>query len=145
VSTSLLLHRLETDKVFRVWLVAWLGGSMLGVVNGTARELFYKEQVGDLTAHHISTATLIALLGLYVSMLERRWPIPTRQAAFEIGAAWLVLTILFEFGFGHYVDGKTWPELLQNYNLAEGRVWVLVVIWMGVAPATIRLLHMSKG
>ncbi|MDQ3766109.1 MAG: hypothetical protein M3346_02030 [Actinomycetota bacterium] len=74
-------------------------------------------------------------------MLDRRWPIPTRQIAFRIGGAWLVLTILFEFGFGHYVDGKMWSELFQNYNLIEGRVWTLVVIWMGVAPAIIRKLH----
>lgn len=41
-STSF-LRRLETDKVFRVWLLAWPGGSLLGVVNGTARELLYKD------------------------------------------------------------------------------------------------------
>ena len=39
----------------------------------------------------------------------------------EIGAAWVVLTVIFEFGFGHYVDGKSWSELLENYNLPAGR------------------------
>ena len=133
--------RLQTEDVFRVWLVAWVGGSVLGPLNGTARELLYKEKVGDPAADYISTATLIALLGLYVSILEQRWPIPSRQIALRIGAAWLVLTILFEFGFGHYVPGKSWPELIQNYNLGKGRVWSLVVLWMGVAPTVIRELR----
>ena len=94
-----------------------------------------------MTAHYLSTATLIALLSGYVLMLEQRWPIPTRQAALRIGEAWLLLTILFEFGFGHFVDRKPWPELIQNYNLREGKVWSVVVLWMGVAPALIRELH----
>lgn len=43
--------RLTNDHVFRVWLIAWLGGSVCGIVNGTIRELVYKDRVGDLPAH----------------------------------------------------------------------------------------------
>ena len=80
-------------------------------------------------------AILIVLLTVYMWMLERRWLIPTRRTAFKIGAYWVVLTIVFEFGFGHYVDGKSWTELLHNYNIADGQAWVLVLVWMAVAPA----------
>jgi hypothetical protein len=99
-------RRFAHDRVFRVWLVAWLGGSVCGIVNGTIRELVYKDGVGELPAHYISTATLILLLGLYMWLLERRWPIPNLRSAFKIGATWVVLTALFDFGFGHFVDGK---------------------------------------
>ena len=77
------------------------------------------------------------LLTIYMWLLERRWPIPTRGTAFRIGAYWVALTIVFEFGFGHYVDGKSWTDLLNNYNLVDGQAWVLVLVWMAVAPAIV--------
>ncbi|HZJ50094.1 MAG TPA: hypothetical protein VFF07_04400 [Actinomycetota bacterium] len=81
-----------------------VGRSGLGIINGTIRELAYKDQVGDLTAHYISTVTLIVLLALYMWLLEKRWPIPGLGSALEIGATWLHLTTAsFDFGFGHYV------------------------------------------
>jgi hypothetical protein len=47
----------------------------------------------------------------------------------------LVLTLAFEFGFGHWVAGKSWSDLLRDYNLLEGRVWPLVPVVTTVAPA----------
>ncbi|MDP2365724.1 MAG: hypothetical protein Q8M94_18395, partial [Ignavibacteria bacterium] len=51
-----------------------------------------------------------------------------------VGIVWLFLTILFEFGFGHYVMGNSWQKLLHDYNLAEGRVWSLFLVWLVIAP-----------
>ena len=126
-----------TDPAFRPWMMAWLGGSILGVMNGVARELLYKERVGPRAADFISTATLIALLALYLSLLQHRWPIRRTSTAYRIGAYWVALTIAFEFGFGHYVDNKSWGELLHNYNVFAGQAWPLVLVWMAIAPAVI--------
>jgi hypothetical protein len=119
-------------------MIAWLGGSVLGIVNGVIRELVYKERVGESTGNQISVGTLTALLALYFIALQRRWPIPTRQQALEIGGAWVVLTVLFEFGFGHWVDGKSWDELLENYDIADGKLWLVVLAWIAVGPAVTR-------
>jgi hypothetical protein len=129
------------DRTFRRWLVAWLGGSVLGVVNGVVRETAYRERVGETTANQISAATLVALLALYFVALQRRWPIPTRTQALAIGGAWAVLTVVFEFGFGHYVDRKSWDELLENYDLASGHLFLLVLLWVGIGPAVVRALR----
>ncbi len=136
-----LRRRLGTDRAFRRWLIAWLGGSVLGIANGVIRETVYKDRVGDLTADQLSAATLVALLALYFWALERQWPIATARAALEIGAAWVVLTVLFEFGFGHYVDRKSWSDLVENYNLAGGNLWLLVLAWIGIGPAAIRAIR----
>lgn len=32
------------------WLIAWVGASLLGVVNGTTRELLYKDRVSWLAS-----------------------------------------------------------------------------------------------
>lgn len=119
-------------------MLAWLGGSVLGIANGVIRETVYKDRVGDLTADQISAATLVALLALSFWVLERRWPITTTRRALEIGTAWVVLTVLFEFGFGRYLDRKSWSELFENYNLAGGNLWLLVLMWIGIGPAAIR-------
>jgi hypothetical protein len=120
------------------WLTAWLGGSVLGVVNGVVREKTYKKHVDDLAADQISAVSLAAMLGLYFGALERRWPIPSTRTALEIGGAWTVLTIAFEFGFGHYADHKSWSELAANYDARGGNLWSLVLVWIAVGPAVVR-------
>ena len=134
-------RRLVRDHVWRRWTIAWLGGSVLGVANGIVREAVYADHVGDLTANQISGATLVALLTAYFWALDGRWPIPTARLAGEIGATWVLLTVAFEFFFGHYADGKSWSELLENYDLAGGHLWILVLVWIGVGPAVIRRMR----
>ncbi len=111
---------------------------MLGVVNGVVREITYRDRVGESAANQISAASLSVLLALYFVALQRRWPIPTMRNALEIGGAWVGMTVLFEFGFGHYVDRKSWTELAENYNLGDGHLWPLVLVWIGVGPAATR-------
>lgn len=113
---------------------------MLGVANGVVRELAYKGRVGETTANQISAASLVVLLAAYFWVLHRHWPIPSARSAFQIGATWAVLTALFEFGFGHYVDRKSWAELLENYDVSEGNLWVGVLLWILVGPAAVRAL-----
>jgi hypothetical protein len=109
--------------------IAWLGGSVLGIVNGTIRELLYKDRVGDLTTHYLSTLILNLPLRLYVSWLESRWPIPSVKTALKVGFTWAVMTASFDFGFGHYVDGKSWSELARDYEVTAGRVWIAILAW----------------
>jgi hypothetical protein len=75
--------RVRHDPTLHRWLVAWLGGSVLGIVNGVIRETTYKEHVGELTADQICAVSLVVLLVLYFWALERRWPIGTTRAAWR--------------------------------------------------------------
>jgi hypothetical protein len=45
-----------------------------------------------------------------------------------------VLTVAFEFGFGHFIAHKPWSELRADYNVLRGRVWILVLITISAAP-----------
>lgn len=51
-----------------------------------------------------------------------------------IGIFWVVITIIFEFVFGHFVMGHPWVKLFADYNLLNGRLWVLVLINNIAAP-----------
>lgn len=132
-------------SVWRPWTIAWLGGSLLGIVNGTIRELVYKDRVGDTTAHYLSTLNLIILLGLYFMWLEYRWPLPSAKTALRIGLTWAVLTASFDFGFGHYVDRKSWAELAKDYDITAGRVWIAILAWIIVGPLAARRVHQGRG
>ena len=129
---------------WRPWTLAWLGACGLAFGNAIIRQALYEGHVGDLRAHQISTATLLGIFAVYVWVLHRRWPIDTSETALAVGVIWTMLTLAFEFGFGHWVAGQSWAELLEAYNLADGRVWVLVPIWTMIAPTIMRALQQPR-
>lgn len=51
------------------------------------------------------------------------------------------MTVLFEFGFGYFVDGRSWEWLLQDYNVFQGRVWGLFLFSMFVSLYFVKLLN----
>jgi hypothetical protein len=128
------------DRTMRWWFVGWVGAAILGIINGASRELLYKDRVGKTRANQTSVATLVALLALYFWFLQRRWPLASTRDATSIGTAWAVLTVLFEFGFGRYVDGDSWEELFENYDLRKGNLWPLVLLSIAAGPATVRTI-----
>ena len=116
------------------YTVAWLGLVLIMILNGTIRNFVYGPLVSELTAHQISSVTGVLLTGLFTWLLSLKWRIQSERQALAIGSIWLVLTIVFEFIFGHYVMGHPWSRLLYDYNLIEGRVWSLVLIFTMIAP-----------
>ena len=132
--------RFWSDRTLRRWLVAWMGAPVLAIVNGATRELAYKDRVGESAANQISVAPLIVLLALYFWVLQRRWPLATTRDALSIGAIWVALSVLFEFGFGHYVEGDSWADLSHNYDVTAGNIWILIFVWIAAGPATVRAI-----
>jgi hypothetical protein len=61
----------------------------------------------------------------YVWWFERGDPIPSTRTAWEIGLAWTAMTLAFEFGLG-LTRGLSLSEMLADYDVADGRIWVLV-------------------
>ncbi len=44
------------------------------------------------------------------------------------------MTVIFEFGFGHYIMGHSWSKLLHDYNLLAGRLWLVVLLAILTGP-----------
>ena len=120
-------------------IIAWFLMIPAAILNGVLRETVVRPEVGELPAHQISVVTGSAffltvayyLLRDHAGDAENRTPL-------GIGASWLAATILFEFGFGHYVDGKSWSELTHDYNIAEGRLWPVVLLVILFAPLIVK-------
>lgn len=116
------------------FLIVWLILGFVAVINGIIRNKVYENLLGELRAHQLSTLTGIILFGVVIWGFTRLWKITSAQQAWTIGFVWLGMTIAFEFVFGHYVVGHTWSKLLHDYNIFQGRLWLLVLLWTTVAP-----------
>jgi hypothetical protein len=115
-------------------LLIWFAILLLASANGAVRDLALAPRLGDPVARAFSTIVLCALI-LLVTWLSIRWIGPrSRRDALMIGALWVSLTLAFEFLAGHYLFGKPWTALLEDYDLARGRVWVLALVTTFTAP-----------
>ena len=116
------------------YVVAWFPMVLIAIANGALRQFAYREYLGELRAHQLSTVSGVAILGIYIWFLIQRWKLSSTSEAIRIGLLWLVMTVMFEFVFGHFVMGHPWATLLHDYNLLEGRLWIVVLIWVTIAP-----------
>lgn len=119
-----------------MWLkyfLAWLPMIVLAVTNGALRQGVYLKYTGELIAHQISTVTLILFFAVYIHYIIRKFPPANSLQAILVGLMWLLLTVAFEFGFGR-MRGVSWSTLLHDYNLADGRIWILIPVWVAIAP-----------
>lgn len=112
----------------------WVLLLVLAIINGMFRGV-YGPSMEELLAHQVSTTTAIVLflvvMYVFFSRTSARY---TGTDLIAIGALWLILTVIFEFMFGHYVMGNSWSRLLYDYNILEGRVWSLVLLTTLVGP-----------
>lgn len=115
-------------------ILIWVVVLLMAVLNGVVREGLIRPQVGEQIGRIISTVMLCAVICL-VTWFSITWIKPgTTQQALFTGILWVVLTLAFEFLAGHYLFHKPWSELLADYNLLQGRIWVLVLITNLLAP-----------
>jgi len=120
--------------MIRKYFLGWFGLLLVAMINGAIREGVYKPYVGDLPAHQISVFTGIMLFGLFIWYLTNRWTLSSSRQAWIVGVMWLGMTVAFEFLFFHYARGVAWSVLIHDYNIFEGRLWILVLTWVTVAP-----------
>ncbi len=126
--------KLET-KVLLYSLGIWLLLLVLAIINAGIREALYKPKLGDNLGHAISSVIAIGYTLIITYFFVDYIKVSATKIDFLlIGTLWLTLTVVFEFGFGHYVMGHSWEYLLADYNIFKGRLWSLVLLAMFVSP-----------
>ena len=114
-------------------LILWFALLVVAVANGGFREALLIPRFGPHAGHIVSTIMFCAGI-LIVTYVAAAWIHPgSRRDTIAIGLAWLALTLAFEFGFGR-ARGKPWSELLADYDVLKGRIWMLVLVTTAVAP-----------
>ena len=121
-------------KIILIYASGWFGMLILAILNGAARDGMYARYMTELSAHQLSTLSAIILFGIYIWYFTGFFQIELSKQALLIGGMWFLMTVAFEFVFGRYVMGHSWHKLLQDYNLLQGRVWPLILIWTALAP-----------
>lgn len=123
------------QKVLFKSLAMWFVFLITAILNGILREELITPNLGEQAGHIISTIIFISAIFIGSSIFLSR--MNTKLANKElllIGFIWLILTVIFEFGFGHYIMGHPWSHLLAEYNIFNGRVWILVLAATTFAP-----------
>ena len=116
-------------KSFGIWLIL----AISAIVVATFRVAVLLPPFGEQTAHQIGTIIYLIVQFTIIYFFVKRISVrATRRVApttlLLIGIFWVIITIIFEFIFGHYVMGNSWEKLFADYNLFNGRLWVLVLI-----------------
>ncbi len=115
-------------------LGAWVF-TVTAIANGGFRESLLIPPFGSQVGHWISTAMLCGLLVIeIVVFLSLAGDDESSGELLGLGGMWLMLTLAFEFGFGHWVAKKPWRELLADYNVLRGRVWPAVLLVILLTP-----------
>lgn len=123
------------NKLLQRALLLWILFIPVAILNGAIRNFVYKPFVGDLIAHQISTIiaiTLFIFLGYLI--FKNVAHLHEDRELILTGVFLVILTIFFEFGFGHFVMGNPWDKLLFDYNIFMGRTWALLLFAILVTP-----------
>jgi hypothetical protein len=117
----------------------WFVLLFAAIANGAVRQAWLVPWLGDPAGHVVSTVMLSVLI-FGVGWIFFDWlGLRTSAEAWRLGVVWLVLTLAFEFLAGHFLFGAAWDKLLADYNLAAGRVWVLVLLTTLLTPRLVLL------
>ena|SRR5664279_2210370 len=107
---------------------------VIAVANGALRQATFAKVMPELRAHQLSTLIGAVLMGLFIWFVVRRWPPASGRQALLIGLVWLLLTVAFECFMGLALAHRPLSQVVQDYNVFSGRVWVLFLIWLALAP-----------
>jgi hypothetical protein len=126
------------------YFLLWFPMIVIAILNGALRQGIYVTFLDNLSAHQLSVVSGIIFFALYIWIITGKWRIKSSKESVQIGLMWLLMTIIFEFLFGHFVMGHTWEKLLYDYNILEGRLWIVVLIWVTISPFIFYRIHLKK-
>ena len=119
-------------------IVVWLLLLVAAIANGAIRQAWLVPWLGETAGHVASTMALSGLIFGIGWILSGWIDLATAAEAWLLGVVWLGLTVAFEFIAGRFLFGASWEKLLADYNVAEGRIWVFVLVTTLLTP---RLVH----
>jgi hypothetical protein len=124
-------------RALSVWLLLICAES----VHGVLRQVWLVPLVGDFRSRQIGVFTGSILVFL-MTLLCIRWIGTTRtRGLIAMGAAWVVLTLAFEFTLGRAL-GADWRRLFADYDLVHGGLMPLGLAVMLLSPlGAARLRH----
>jgi len=109
-------------------LCIWFILAISAIVVATFRVGILLPPFGEQTAHQLGTILYLTVQFIIIFLFVKNIKIKETKILLSIGIFWVVITVIFEFVFGHYVMGHSWQKLFADYNLLNRRLWVLVLL-----------------
>jgi drug/metabolite transporter superfamily protein YnfA len=106
----------------------WFVIAVLAVANGIFRENILVLRLGQSIALPVS-GMLLSIIVFIVTYLS--FPLFGKNNAptyFLIGLQWVLMTLIFEFIFGHYIMCKSWSDIFAIFNIVKGNLFIIVLI-----------------
>lgn len=108
-----------------------------GFINGTIRELTYGKYLGEYPRHVVGSIAGTVLIGTTIYAINYFLPFQDRRQAFIVGLVWAMLTVIFESVMIIFMMKKDIKHVLREYNVAKGRLWPFVLLFVVIFPALI--------
>ncbi|MCW9023938.1 MAG: hypothetical protein OQK73_04580 [Gammaproteobacteria bacterium] len=117
-------------KAIGIWLVIVVAA----ILNGMFRENVLEPAIGESMALSLSGILLAVLVFLVTLILVSFIGSSESEIYIWVGFLWVVLTLSFEFLFGHFVAGKSWQEIMQVFNIKKGDLFIVVLFVTAISP-----------
>jgi hypothetical protein len=118
----------------------WFIIAFFAVANGIFREKILAPYLGEMLAVPLSGITLSIIIFTVTYLCFNLLSNNKSLVYLYIGIQWVIMTLVFEFVFGHFVIGKSWSELLQVFNILEGNLFTLALLSSLFSPKLVSLI-----
>ena len=117
-------------KVCAIWLLI----AVVAIGNGVVRAQALIPALGT-TAGLLVSGVSLSVIVFCVTYSAFNWFGRQRGVIYvAIGLQWVLMTLAFEFLFGHYVGGKSWSDILIVFNIAKGDLFLVVLVVTLLSP-----------
>lgn len=121
--------------------LSWLAILALAIINGAFRELFLVPNIGYPWALLLSGFILASCVVFVAWFSYHSVGSLNARTALGVGLIWLLLTLIFEFSFGRYVQHKSWVVILGAYTFERGNLWPVILIIILLSPSAVRHIY----
>jgi hypothetical protein len=108
--------------------VIWLVIALFAIANGIFRETVLVSLLGPKMALPVSGMILSLIIFIVTYLFFPFFSKNKTMTYFFIGLQWVLMTLLFEVLFGHYVVGRSWSDILKVFHIMKGNLFIIVLI-----------------
>lgn len=115
-------------------LAVWLILIAAGFIHGIVRTILLVPIVGEFPARQIGVFTGSLLILLMAYLFTGWMNADNGKSLILVGLLWLVLTLLFDLCFGHFVSRRSWINLAFDNHLSQGGLLPIGLVVLVFSP-----------
>lgn len=113
-----------------IWVLIMLAAIANGVIRETVLDPVLGTTLALPTSGLLLSLIIFGMSWLCVPLIGRA----RAPAWLAIGMLWVMLTLAFEYLFGHFVAGMSLREISQVFDLAAGNLFLLALLAAAFSP-----------